>query len=96
MTRCSRHDPGSPARAAEVEEARIFGSRALGTARSNSDVDVAVWGRVTASVLGKILLALDELPLPYKFDVIAFESLGRPELKAHIESAGKPLYRRGN
>jgi len=77
----------------EVEEARLFGSRAKGTARPNSDVDLALWGPLSFTLMAHIAGELDELPLPYMFDVQAFEQIRYLPLRKHIQRVGKPFYR---
>jgi uncharacterized protein len=58
----------------EVRWVRLFGSRAKGTHAPHSDVDLAVWGDVDAVRAESIAAELDELPLPYRFEVKPFES----------------------
>jgi len=70
----------------------LFGSRAKGTARPNSDVDLAVLGDVTELECGKIAAELDELPLPYQFDVLRFETIESGALREHIERVGITLF----
>ncbi|MFA5257096.1 MAG: nucleotidyltransferase domain-containing protein [Opitutales bacterium] len=76
-------------------KAVLFGSRAKGTARRNSDIDIAVFGLDSALDVERLSMVLDELPLPYKFDVVGFESIGNPALREHIERAGVALYEAG-
>lgn len=77
----------------EIENAVIFGSRAKGTYRKASDVDLAVKG---SAVTGKTIQQLhfllnEELPLPYFFDVVHYEALENPLFVTHIDSVGKSL-----
>lgn len=50
----------------------LFGSRAKGTERPTSDIDIALdaKGPVPALVYDKVLHALEHSVIPYKFDVI--------------------------
>lgn len=77
----------------EIEEAVIFGSRALNRHRKGSDVDIALKGKnidsVTAAVAG---LLNDESPLPYYFDIIDYHHIDNPDLKDHIDRVGQSLY----
>lgn len=77
----------------QVQEARVFGSRALGRAQPYSDIDLALWGDISTPVLAAIAGELEELPLPYRFDVLAVESLHHLPLREHIERVGKSFYR---
>jgi len=76
-------------------KAVLFGSRAKGTARHNSDIDIAVFGLDSVLDVERLAMDLDELPLPYKFDVVGFESIGNPALREHIERVGVALYEAG-
>ena len=78
----------------EVAEARVFGSRAKGNAGPASDVDIVVSGVTSHLLLARIMGDLDDLPLPYRFDVTADELLQHVALREHIERVGKPFYRR--
>jgi predicted nucleotidyltransferase len=79
-----RHHP-------EITAVKLFGSRAKGTSTPHSDVDLAVWGAVDALAAEALAAELDELPLPYQFDVKAFESIELISLREHIERVGIPL-----
>ena len=69
----------------EITEVRLFGSRAKGTHRPESDVDLAVWGQVDDLRAEAIAAELDELPLPYRYDVKPFGSIKVGALRDHIE-----------
>ena len=81
-------------RHAEVTEARIFGSRANGNFQPNSDIDLALWGNLSISAIAAIVGELDELPLPYTFDVQAYEAIRHPPLREHIDRVGQKFYAR--
>lgn len=78
----------------EVHRVEVFGSRAMGRFEAHSDVDLALWGDLDMTLLGRIARELDELPLPYLFDVKAYESIGHEPLRRHIDEFGKTLYRK--
>lgn len=46
----------------EISKAKLFGSRAKGTHKNNSDVDLADWGEVDELRAQAIATELDELP----------------------------------
>jgi len=81
-------------RHAEVMEARVFGSRAKGAARPNSDVDLVLWGEIPVWKLAAIAGELDELPLPYTFDVVVYGAIRHEPLREHIDRVGQTFYRR--
>jgi predicted nucleotidyltransferase len=76
----------------EVREARVFGSRAIGRSEKNSDVDLALWGDLDLGLIARIAGELDELPLPYTFDVHAYTAIRHAPLRQHIDEVGKILY----
>jgi len=55
----------------EVQRVEVFGSRAMGRFEDHSDVDLALWGDLDLGRIGRIARELDELPLPYTFDIKA-------------------------
>lgn len=74
---------------AEFEKVVIFGSRALGTYREGSDIDLAVFGGSISNIsLRKFKILYDELNLPYQLDIIHYESIDNPALKKHIDDYG--------
>jgi predicted nucleotidyltransferase len=76
----------------QVQKVEVFGSRAMGHFESNSDVDLVIWGDIDMILMGRIVGELDELPLPYTFDVKAYDSIRHDPLKRHIDEFGKTLY----
>ncbi len=81
----------------EVEEAVLFGSRAMGTFKDGSDVDIALKGEaVTASLAAKLKFNIEEdTNLPFFFDFIAYPTISNEELKTHIDIKGRLLYGKG-
>ena len=76
----------------EIVEVRLFGSRAKGTQAPHSDVDLAVLGHVDALEAEGIAAELDDLALPYHYDVKAFEAITFDALRQHIERVGISIY----
>lgn len=78
----------------EIEEARVFGSRAMGNYKKGSDIDMVIIGKnITSSVLYKLDDYLNEVyPLPYFFDIIQYESIMNENLINHINNEGKVIY----
>ncbi|MGI6393486.1 MAG: restriction endonuclease subunit S [bacterium] len=81
----------------EVEEALIFGSRAIDTFKEASDVDIAIKGkRVTASLAAKIKYHFEEETyLPFFFDIVAYPTISNEELKKQIDTKGISIYKVG-
>lgn len=78
----------------EVTVAKIFGSRAKGNSQPSSDIDLALWGDVSASLVATIAGELDELPLPYTFDVQAYDAIRHQPLREHIDRVAQTFYAR--
>jgi uncharacterized protein len=79
-------------RHAEVTGAILFGSRAKGTASQSSDIDLALEGIEDPLLAEAIASELDELPLPYAFDVKALVAIRHRPLLEHIERVGVRIY----
>lgn len=77
----------------QIERGILFGSRAKGVARPNSDIDLALYGDIDELAVERIALEMDELPMPYLFDVKAICRLSNSELIKHIQSVGVEIYR---
>lgn len=80
---------------ARINEVRLFGSRAKGNFRNESDVDLAIFGDVDDRLASLVATELDELPLPYHFDVHAYPCLSHAPLREHIDRVGKTCFVRG-
>ncbi|MNG09910.1 Nucleotidyltransferase domain protein [compost metagenome] len=78
-----------------VEQAILYGSRAKGTYRPGSDIDLTLkGGLLTYQNLLDIELALDDLLLPWKIDLSLHPQIDNPALLEHIARVGKTLYAR--
>ena len=75
-----------------VEKAVIFGSRALGTHRPQSDIDIAVFGEMEEGLEGHLRQELDALSTPYLYDVIRYSLIENEKLKEHVDRYGKVFY----
>lgn len=79
-----------------VERIVLFGSRAMGTHRPGSDVDLAVFGKnLTFEEFLKIKSALDDLELLTPVDLVHFEKITNPDFVDHIERVGVEVFIRG-
>ena len=78
----------------EIKKAAFFGSRALGNYKNGSDADIVLYGpNITAKIVNQISIKLnEELPLPYYFDIVHYESLSTEDLKEHIDTYAKKFY----
>ena len=79
----------------EVERVVLFGSRAMGTPRHGSDIDLALAGeRVDWHTIDRIDSALDDLPTPYGFSLVILNDRLDAEVAAHIQRVGVSLFER--
>ena len=79
----------------QIRQVILYGSRAKGTQRNGSDIDLTIQGEdVTLAQLLKIENELDELLLPYKIDLSLYHHIDNPDLIEHIRRIGKVFYPR--
>lgn len=71
-----------------VEEVVLFGSRAKGIHKPGSDVDLALVGALELNDLLDLHERLDDLDLPYRFDLVSVRDVDDPAVLAHIERVG--------
>lgn len=75
-----------------IKTVKLFGSRAKGVHSAASDVDLALWTDLDAVQTEAIAAELDELPLPYRYDVQSFHLIRHVPLREHIERVGIQVY----
>jgi predicted nucleotidyltransferase len=79
----------------EIEEVVIYGSRAKGNYREGSDIDITLKGEnVSDKTRSKIWLDIDDLNMPYLFDISVFKNLNSESLLEHIQCVGQTLYKK--
>lgn len=77
----------------EVEKVILYGSRAKGNYKPASDIDLTLLGEsIDMSIINKISWELDDLLLPYTFDLSIYHHLTDPELLDHIKRVGELFY----
>jgi predicted nucleotidyltransferase len=77
----------------EVEYAVLYGSRAKGNFKEGSDIDLVLKGKkLNTTILNKISWEIDDLLLPYTFDLSIFQHITNSELIEHIERVGIIFY----
>lgn len=70
-------------------EVVLFGSRAKGTARERSDIDIAISG---VSDIDGLQEEIDDLPTLYKIDLVDLDSCGNQLLLEDIRQYGRKIY----
>jgi len=78
----------------QVEKAVLYGSRAKGSYRNGSDIDLTLLGGkdLTLDVMNKISNELDDLLLPYKIDLSIFHDISDPDVMENIRRVGVMFY----
>ncbi len=79
-----------------VEEVRVFGSRATGTARRASDLDLAVFAPAASShEWAELCEALEGTALIYELDVVRAERTTNERLRQKIAREGVTVFPEG-
>lgn len=80
-----------------VEKAILFGSRAKGTFREGSDIDLCL--KTDSSFSHEDLLHImrdfEESSVPYNSDILVYSRLKNEDLVQHINQCGICLYEKG-
>ena len=80
---------------ARVERAVLFGSRATGSFRPASDVDLALFGdSLSMSDQVNLTAAIDELTIPQRVHLLLYGMIDSTALRNQIETQGVEWYRR--
>lgn len=78
----------------EIMLVHVFGSRAKGNYRLGSDIDLAIMNDVAdEQTLRCVAADFEESSLPYKVDIISYQTLKNAELRQHIERVGVMIYK---
>ena len=80
----------------DLAEVRLFGSFATGRATPRSDIDLATVGISDRHRVGRLALDLEDLPIPQKCEVQAYERISYEPLRRHIDAWGVTIYRKGD
>jgi predicted nucleotidyltransferase len=80
----------------QVEKAVLYGSRAKDNYKIGSDIDLTLIGgdNLTEKVLCQIMDEIDDLLLPYTFDLSIFQHISDPEVIEHIQRVGVVFYQK--
>ena len=76
-----------------IDKVVLYGSRALGTHKPGSDIDLALFGKnVTPDLIASIAILIDDLLLPYTLDLTAYDLIDNLALREHIDRVGIELF----
>ncbi len=79
----------------EIDTVVLYGSRAKGTYHPGSDIDITIKSEhCNDSLVGKLAEEIDDLLLPYSFDISLWSQIDNPDLLAHIERVGIVMYQK--
>ncbi len=77
----------------KIEKVLLYGSRAKGNYHNGSDIDLTLIGdELNYSQLGCLESDIDDLYLPYSFDISIFKDIDNPDLVDHINRVGITFY----
>jgi type I restriction enzyme S subunit len=79
----------------KVDKAYIFGSRAKGNYRADSDIDIAIKGYgLTLDDILKMSVAFEDKGITHKIDLLDYSEIKEPALVEHIDRVGIEFYSR--
>jgi predicted nucleotidyltransferase len=77
----------------EVKSVCLFGSRAKGTFKQGSDIDLAVMNEgVSDKTMRAIKADFEDSSLLYNVDVVDFAGVKHKELREHVRRVGVAIY----
>jgi len=78
---------------ANIDEVILYGYRAKGNYKPGSDIDLTIKGEgLNLEQLNKISNDLDDLLLPYTFDLSIFHHITNIDLMNHIKRVGNKVF----
>ncbi|MGB4774689.1 MAG: nucleotidyltransferase domain-containing protein [Daejeonella sp.] len=79
----------------QVQKVILYGSRAKGNYKPGSDIDLSLKGEnLNLSTMNRVSLMLDDLLLPYMFDLSVLSHIKDTGLLEHIDRVGIEFYNR--
>jgi predicted nucleotidyltransferase len=81
-----------------IEKVILYGSRAKGNYKRGSDIDITLFGKnlTLNNSVYPLMEIIEELLLPYSFDISIFSHIKDEKLIEHINRVGKMLYKKEN
>ena len=75
-----------------IEKVILYGSRAKGSYRAGSDIDLTFVGEITHQQLIAVDTRIDDLLSPYLYDLSVLSDIKNPALLEHIQRVGVVIY----
>ncbi len=72
-----------------IERVAVFGSRAKGSHRANSDLDLVLYGTATDADCDRLGTLFQDSALPISVDVKSYACVTYPPLRAHMDAAAR-------
>ena len=76
----------------DIERVDVFGSRATGTHRPNSDLDLVLHGPINSTAIDHLWTRFQESNLPFSVDIKNYRDIHYAPLKAHMDRVCKTLF----
>lgn len=77
----------------DIDVVILYGSRAKGTHRPGSDIDLALKSKsFDIQALSDLSGKIDDMLLPYEIDLCIFQHIDNRELVDHINRIGKVIF----
>ncbi len=76
----------------KINQVDLFGSRAQGIHRPNSDIDLVVRGNIDEKTADRLWTLFSESNLALKVDVLVYDQIKKKALKKHIDLVSFPLF----
>ena len=77
---------------AQIDRVAVFGSRALGTARPASDIDLVFWGSLDDLALAQLGTRFLDSGLAVTVDAVIYNSDLPPAFRRHLDAVARPLF----
>lgn len=76
-----------------IDNAVLFGSRAMGNYKPGSDIDIAIYSKgLSFDEFLALKIAMEELNILQKLDLVRHETIENADLLDHINRVGIELY----
>ncbi len=75
-----------------ITAVEVFGSRATGAYRANSDLDLLLHGDLDHRAIDRLWTLFHESNLPFAVDVASYDLTSHEPLREHMDRVRKPLF----
>ncbi len=75
-----------------ITAVEVFGSRATGAYRPNSDLDLLLHGDLDQRTIDRLWTLFHESNLPFAVDVSSYDLISHQPLREHVDRVRRPLF----